>query len=180
MNKYIIYLGLFVFSLGLFSLGWTISNFYDAYFQSSDSAKNSGLDNEFQQTALSQNYSKELHSPQEWVKKEQIFVYEDEVVIKVNNSYWVTFTDTNSMDPVIDSTTKAIQIMPKSEDNIHVGDIVAYKSSYKDKLITHRVVDIGYDANGWYARLKGDNNEHIDPEKVRFEQIKLVVVAIIY
>ena len=84
------------------------------------------------------------------------------------------------MDPVIDSTSKAIQIIPKSEREIHVGDIVSYQSKYKDGIVAHRVVEIGYDSLGWYARLKGDNNPYTDPGNVRFEQIKRVVVAVIY
>jgi len=63
---------------------------------------------------------------------------------------------------------------------ISVGDIVAYESKYKDGVIAHRVVEIGSDSSGWYARIKGDNNDYVDPGKVRFEQIKRIVVAVIY
>lgn len=123
---------------------------------------------------------KDKNSPHDWIKTEQISVYNDEVIIKIKNPEWAIFTDTKSMDPVIDSTANALEIIPKSEKDIHIGDIVAYKSEYKEGIITHRVVDIGYDAFGWYAGLKGDNNDYIDPGKVRFEQIKRVVVAVIY
>ena len=123
---------------------------------------------------------KDKPSPHNWISQEEIFVYEDEVVIKVKSPEWAIFTDTKSMDPAIDSTSKAIEIMPKSTADIHIGDIVAYKSKYKNGVITHRVVGIGNDTNGWYAKLKGDNNNDLDPEKVRFEQIKRIVVAIIY
>jgi signal peptidase I len=124
--------------------------------------------------------NKDKSSPYDWIKPTQIFVYSDRVVIKIKNPEWSMFMDTNSMDPVIDSSSNAIEIVPKDKNDIHIGDIVAYKSKYHDGIITHRVVDIGYDSKGWYARLKGDNNERIDPGKVRFEQIKRVVVAIIY
>jgi uncharacterized protein (UPF0248 family) len=46
--------------------------------------------------------------------------------------------------------------------------------------IIHRVVKIGQDSEGWYAILKGDNLSQEDPEKVRFDQVQRVVVAIIY
>ena len=124
--------------------------------------------------------TKDKPSPYERIEKERIFVYDDEVVIKIKNPQWAVFTDTKSMDPVIDSTSKAIEIVPKSESEIHIGDIVAYQSKYKDGIVIHRVVEIEHDSFGWYAILKGDNNNSEDPGKVRFEQIKRVVIAVIY
>ncbi|MBI3027839.1 hypothetical protein HYY70_07045 [Candidatus Woesearchaeota archaeon] len=119
-------------------------------------------------------------SPSEWIKNEDILVYENEVIIKMEEPLWAIFTDTKSMDPVIDSTSKAIEATPKSEKDINVGDIVAYQSKYKEGIVTHRVVETGYDGDGWYAILKGDNNESPDPGKIRFGQIKRIVVAVIY
>lgn len=120
----------------------------------------------------------ERDSPFDRIKEDQILVYPDRVVIDLKNAEWSTFTDTNSMDPVLDAGTNAIQIVPKSPADIHIGDIASYETEYG--IIIHRVVDIGYDENGWYAVFKGDNNALPDPAKVRFEQIKRVVVALIY
>ena len=122
----------------------------------------------------------EKYSPASRVKIEDVSVYEDEVVIKIKNPQWAVFTDTNSMDPVLDSGSKAIQIVPNSPEELKEGDIVAYKSEYKEGTIAHRIIETGYDKDGWFAVIKGDNNESPDPGKVRFEQIKRVVVAIIY
>lgn len=119
-------------------------------------------------------------SPHDWIKMDEILVYHDKVIINIDNPEWALFTDTKSMDPVIDSYANAIEIIPKSESDIHVGDIVAYKSKYADGTITHRVIEISEDSKGWYAILKGDNNEKPDPGKVRFDQIKRVVVGILY
>lgn len=124
--------------------------------------------------------NKEKPSPFDWIKQDQITVYSDRVIIRLDNPEWAMYTDTNSMDPVIDSDSNTIQLIPSSEKNIHVGDIVAYESKYKPGIITHRVVEIGSDALGWYAKLKGDNNDSPDPGKIRFEQIRRVVVAVIY
>ena len=44
----------------------------------------------------------------------------------------------------------------------------------------HTLKEIGYDEDGWYATMKGDNNPYTDPGKVRFDQIERLVVAIIY
>jgi Fe-S-cluster formation regulator IscX/YfhJ len=42
------------------------------------------------------------------------------------------------------------------------------------------VIETGEDSNGWYAIFKGDNNPIRDPSKVRFSQIRRIVVAVIY
>ena len=107
-------------------------------------------------------------------------VFNDEVILNIKGAKWAVFTDTKSMDPVIDSTSKAIQIIPANESDIHAGDIIAYRSKYENGIITHRVIETGKDSKGWYAILKGDNNSYPDPEKVRFEDVKRVVVAVIY
>ena len=196
MNKKAILLSVILFLLGLF-----IGSLYTLYIEknkvrsfelSSENSQyvtatvkdfnfnNSKKFEELEKLNESQQEIKDKPSPSNWIKKEQIFVYDDEVVIKIKNPQWAIFTDSKSMDPVIDSTSKAIEIVPKSEQAIHVGDIVAYQSRYKEGIVAHRVVEIAHDAFGWYAILKGDNNDSIDPGKVRFEQIKRIVVAVIY
>jgi hypothetical protein len=124
--------------------------------------------------------AKERISPYDRISENQIHVYNDRIVIDLQNAEWASFTDTNSMDPVIDKGANAIQIVPHSPDDIHLGDIVSYKSSLVSGTIIHRVVKIGQDSEGWYAILKGDNLSQEDPEKVRFDQVQRVVVAIIY
>ncbi|MBS3119745.1 hypothetical protein J4475_02885 [Candidatus Woesearchaeota archaeon] len=118
--------------------------------------------------------------PGDRVPEGSIGVYSDQVVMKISNPKWAKFTDTHSMDPVLSSKAHAIEIEPESPDDIQVGDIVSYVSEYADGTIIHRVVETGEDSKGWYAIMKGDNNPKEDPGKVRFEQIKRVVVAIIY
>jgi len=122
----------------------------------------------------------EKNSPGDWIKEDQIKVYNDRVIINLKDAEWASFTNTNSMDPVLDEKTNAIEIIPKSSDNIHVGDIISYKSDYADGTIIHRVIKIGSDEEGWYCIVKGDNNQSPDPGKIRFNQIKRVLVAIIY
>lgn len=124
--------------------------------------------------------NEEQASPNDWVKENQILVEGDKVTIKIEGAQWSKFTDTNSMDPVIDEYANAIQIIPKDPSQINVGDIVSYKSEYADGTIIHRVVEIGYDEKGWYCLMKGDNNKSNDPGKVRFSQIKRVTIAVIY
>lgn len=122
--------------------------------------------------------AKERISPYDWIKQDEITLYSDGVSFNLDNPQWAIFADTNSMDPVFDSTSHAIEIIPKSEEDVHVGDIVSYSTD--NGTIIHRVIETGYDSEGWYAMFKGDNNPIKDPDKVRFKNIRRIVVAIIY
>ena len=122
---------------------------------------------------------KEQISPYNWINEDNIELRQDGVFIHINDPRWAVIADTNSMDPVIDENTHVIQIIPQSPSDIHVGDIISYASEYGFTII-HRVISISQDEQGWYAVTKGDNNDHIDPWKIRFKDIKKVLVAIIY
>ncbi len=124
--------------------------------------------------------NKERDSPSDWIKQEQIEVYGDKVILQIEDPQWAVFTDTNSMDPLIDENSHAIQISPKSPESIKIGDIISYESDQFDGIVIHRVIDLGMDEKGWYCRAKGDNNPFEDPGRIRFQQIKRVLVAVIY
>lgn len=124
--------------------------------------------------------NKEKPSPSDWIKEDQIQVLKDKIIITLNNPKWAKFTNTNSMDPLFDETSNAIEIIPQSEEDIKVGDIISYKSNLVEGIIIHRIIEKGVDEKGTYFILKGDNNKNSDPEKIRFEQIQRVLVAIIY
>ncbi len=173
----------------IFAFGWVCNSVYSVYF--SDQTDNKKLESFYIEESDSEKLkplinsllgkdSEDVPSPSDWVKEEQIKVYNDRIVIDLKNAEWASFTDTNSMDPVIDSTANAIEIVPNSEREINVGDVVSYKSKYADSIIIHRVVKKDKDRNGTYFIMKGDNNPYNDPEKVRFGQIQRVLVAIIY
>lgn len=119
-------------------------------------------------------------SPYDHVKQEQIKVFRDRVVIYIDNATWAQFTDTNSMDPIIDIGANSIELRPKSANDIHLGDIISYKSNLIEGIIIHRVVDVSEDKDGPYFITKGDNNIIRDPEKVRFDQVHGVVIGVIY
>ncbi|MBW2965637.1 hypothetical protein KY342_00875 [Candidatus Woesearchaeota archaeon] len=122
----------------------------------------------------------EIQSPSDHIKEEQIHVYEDRILIDLENAMWARFTDTNSMDPLFDIEANTIEIKPESEEDIHVGDVISYRPDGEKNLIVHRVIEIGNDNNGWYAVAKGDNIDRADPDKIRFSQINGIMVAIIY
>ncbi len=120
----------------------------------------------------------ENSSPSDWVKENQIQVYPHYVVLDIPGVKWAGFTNTNSMDPFIDETANAIEVMPADPDAIKVGDVISYQTAYG--VLIHRVINKGYDEQGIYYVVKGDNNHFSDPFKVRFDEVQGVVVAVIY
>ncbi|MBT4804997.1 hypothetical protein HON71_02400 [Candidatus Woesearchaeota archaeon] len=120
----------------------------------------------------------ELFSPSDWVKENQIKVYKNKITLDIEDASWATFTNTNSMDPFIDENSHAIEILPDDATQINVGDVISYQSSYG--TIIHRVTERGEDKEGIYFLVKGDNNKFQDPFKVRFDDVKGVVVAVVY
>ncbi len=121
----------------------------------------------------------ELISPQDHIAEDAIRVYDDRVVLLIDNPLWSSFTDTNSMDPLLDEGANGIEIVPKSEEDIHLGDVISYKTEMGDVVI-HRVIEMNADNDGIYYVVKGDNNPLADLEKVRFSQIQGILVAVVY
>lgn len=122
--------------------------------------------------------SSEIMSPDDHISEDQIRVYDDRVVLDVEDSVWSSFTDTNSMDPLLDAGANGIEIKPKFEDDIHVGDVISYQSG--KGVVIHRVIEIGSDEEGIYYIVKGDNNPIADKEKVRFSAVQGILVAVVY
>lgn len=120
------------------------------------------------------------NSPLDRVKEKDIKIYKRKVIIDVDNAILAGFTDTKSMEPVLNKDTNAIEIVPKDINDIQVGDIISYKSAFADGIIIHRVVEKDIDEKGLYFRTKGDNLDYTDPEKIRQNQIRRVVVGILY
>lgn len=122
----------------------------------------------------------ERENPNDRVPEKAIAVYKDRIVLDIQDAQWSTFTDTHSMEPVLFKGANALQVVPQSEEDIKVGDIVSYKSEYADGTIIHRVVYKGADEQGTYFIMKGDNLPTSDPGRVRFSQMQRVVIAIVY
>jgi hypothetical protein len=137
------------------------------------------ITNHIDNTALLSN-SKDIISPQKRVYDNNIKLFNDQIIIEKENITLAKFSDTNSMDPLLDSNTIGIMIPVKSLKDIHIGDIVSYYSFEKNLTIAHRVIDIGEDNLGWYAIFKGDNNLFKDSQKVRFNQIRKIMIGILY
>ena len=50
----------------------------------------------------------EKNSPGDHVPEQNVHVFKDRVVIDIEDPFWATFTDTNSMDPVLDTDRKSV------------------------------------------------------------------------
>ena len=124
--------------------------------------------------------SPEQQSPGNHVQEDNIHIFADHVRLDMENAFWSSYADTNSMDPFLDKGANGIEIKPASPKDINAGDIIAFKTELASGIIIHRVIAIGQDERGWYARTKGDNNPAPDPGKVRFEDVTGILVGIIY
>jgi len=115
--------------------------------------------------------------PSDWIKEQDIKVYDDKIIIYVKNALLSRYADTGSMLPVLGKYTSGIKIIPNSAEQIQIGDIISFESG--NKLIVHRVIDKGKDEKGVYFVTKGDNNNETDG-KIYFPQVKYVTVGLIY
>ena len=118
-------------------------------------------------------------SPQDVIKENQIIVTKDKVIIYIDNAEWSKYADSHSMEPLLSSSANGLEIIPIC-NKIKNGDIIVYASKTINELIVHRVIKIEEDKDGLFFTLKGDNNNVVDPEKVRCSQIKYQVIGIIY
>lgn len=128
-------------------------------------------------TGLSTASAKEV--PLDRIQEQQIRVLNDKIEILVPNAKWATLSDTHSMEPLLFKGANALQVVPQTSQEIQVGDIISYESP-DARVIIHRVITIGTDEQGWFAILKGDNNPSPDGERIRFSQVRKILIGVIY
>ena len=155
-----------IFVLAVFGLGWISSSMYAV-------AENANAQKPFGGQGTTA-------TPENRISENQIHVYDDRIILDVKNASWASFTPTHSMEPLISDQSHGIEIKPKSNSDIKIGDVISYSSDFTTGLVIHRVISTGYDETGWYAIVKGDNNAEQDPGKVRFDKINGVLIGIIY
>lgn len=116
-------------------------------------------------------------TPSDSIEDSRIMVFDDRVVIYIDDASLSHYAPTGSMEPVLDENSNGIRVRVNSVDEIEVGDIISFK---KDRIsIVHRVVDKGVDGKGVYFVTKGDNNEFSDG-KIRFEDVEYKTVGVIW
>jgi signal peptidase I len=168
------YFRIFLAVLLAFGAGWLLS-------QAALTAPQQSLVEQAQQTVQIFDTPQDKPSPSDAITESQISVLRDRVEIDVPNVVPAVFTNTKSMDPVIDQGMTALELPVTSPDQVNVGDIVSYETPLAPgSVIIHRVVEKGTDADGVYFIFKGDNNPTTDPDKVRFDQLRRKVIGILY
>ncbi|HLP79451.1 MAG TPA: signal peptidase I [Acidobacteriota bacterium] len=114
------------------------------------------------------------------VDESDIFLSSDTLSISVTDPLWVVVANTGSMEPTLRTGSHVIEKVPSDSSEMQVGDIISFHSDFYGKTLIHRIVEVGHDQIGWYARTKGDANADVDEEYVRFWNVKGIVVAITY
>lgn len=125
-------------------------------------------------------------APSDYLSIDQIHVFPDRIVINITNASWGGYANTGSMIPTLDARANGIRVIPESENDIHLGDLITYVRNEScgdncttEEYIIHRVIKIDSDENGIYYILKGDANP-ISDGKVRFEEIRYKTVILLY
>lgn len=128
--------------------------------------------------ALGGNVEKgNIDAPGDWIQEEQINVYDNAVVIDIDDASLAKYASTGSMKPILDEDSTGIRIIPASEEEIEVGDIVTFEKN--NELIIHRVIEKGEDSEGIYFITQGDNS-NVSDGKIRFNEIKYVTIGVIW
>src|SRR3989338_6727396 len=117
----------------------------------------------------------EQASPGNWVDESEIIATADKVVAAIPRAYIVRYTNTNSMDPMLDETSTGIEI-PYNNQELQAGDVISYE--HKGILMVHRIAAIEESREGKTFLMQGDNQGsiHAIPEKA----IRGVLVGVFY
>jgi signal peptidase I len=147
-----------LYILLIFLVGFVVGQFWDSF----SNGRTTGL---------------AVNLPSDFVSDNKISVYDDKVVIEIVGAQISTYESTGSMLPTLGAGMNGISVVPSSPDEINVGDIVSFRRG--DKLIVHRVIGKGNDAEGLYFVTKGDNSPS-DDGKIRFGDIERVLIGLIF
>ena len=117
-------------------------------------------------------------SPGDRISAENLHVFSDRAIIDQEDLIWAKIANTHSMEPVLNAGSISLELPPVVPTEIKVGDIISFDT--EERIVIHRVILMGEDPDGWFAVTKGDNNNKPDPHKVRFDDIRGIVVGILY
>lgn len=116
-------------------------------------------------------------APGNWVKTNQINVYDNAIVIAIEGTSLSKYASTGSMKPVLDKDSNGIRIKPENAEQIDIGDIVTFEQD--NELIIHRVIEKGKDEKGTWFITKGDNN-NVSDGKIYFQDIRYVTIGVLW
>ena len=168
-NKLTILIILFNFALGIYA-GLFVEDFYNTKFTGNIENPEEDILGNIARLA-----------PHNRIGEEDITVFDDRIIIdlkslKGRKTSWSTYADSGSMRPTLGKGCNGLEFVPKTPQEVYEGDIIAF--SKNGGLIVHRVIQTGYDTEGWFAITQGDSNEFSDG-KVRFDQTEYITYAII-
>jgi len=173
MEKLSTLLGILIFCI-IFLLGFFSANFIGTVADYTDlKTEIPFLDN----FILNSSWNENVSAPSDSVLEDNIEIYEDRVVIYIDNASLSRYAPTGSMIPVLDEDSNGIRIKVSSADEVNVGDIISFYSG--EDLIIHRVIEKGIDEKGVYFVTKGDNNP-VSDGKIRIEDIEYKTVGMIW
>jgi hypothetical protein len=115
--------------------------------------------------------------PSDYIGEDDIVILSDRVILRIGDTTLSSYADSGSMLPVLDEGANGIRVVPASESEIEVGDIVSFRMF--GMLVVHRVVDKGVDGDGVYFITKGDSNL-VSDGKIRFKDIEYVTIGVLY
>ena len=115
--------------------------------------------------------------PSDYLNEDKMLVYDDKIVLKINNAQISNYDSSDSMGPFIGEGANGVVVKPENEGEVKAGDIITFKRG--DKLIVHRVIEKGNDSEGIYFITKGDNSDFTDG-KIRFNEIEHKLIGILY
>ncbi|MBI2045350.1 hypothetical protein HYT23_04800 [Candidatus Pacearchaeota archaeon] len=119
----------------------------------------------------------EEYSPGDFIKEKDIEVGDGKITINIDDFILSGYNDSKSMAPILGEDSIGIEIIPYSESQIKVGDIITFEKD--GVLIAHRVISIGTGKEGIFFVTRGDNN-NADDGKIRFSQVRGILVGILY
>src|SRR3989344_1906037 len=97
-----------VFILGL-ALGWLLSIQSETIFLESPTG----------------HASKEQPSPADYIQEQELFLTDRQLTIQHANLILTKYTNTNSMDPLLDEHSNGIEL-PYTGQPLQIGDIISY------------------------------------------------------
>ncbi len=86
---------------------------------------------------------------------------------------------TGSMMPLMNGNADVLVVQPEINE-VREGDIIIFQRPDEEVLIGHRVIDIYTDNKTIVYKTKGDANPTEDSYLVKYEDIRGLVIGIIY
>jgi len=126
-----------------------------------------------------EQYSGTTHKLTDRIDESQIQVFRDQVIISGEYS-WASYSNTDSMLPLIDGHSNGLYVKIDSSTDLRIGDVISFRPEGYSDLFVHRIVNIGVDEKGIWYQTKGDNAKFNDPFLVRRGDMVALLVGVLW